>query len=229
MFTLAYSGTDSCEAPVPGADAFTGGSLVMTREPETLASINTQPASQLIASGRIASLSVAATGTAPLTYQWYSGPSGTTSNPIGGAISAAYTTPAITTATNLWVRVSNAYGSSVDSTTATLMPYQAFTDNVLTAGSSLIRAAHILELRTRIDALRARFGLAAYAYADAALTAGTTSIRAQHIIDLRNALSEAYVAAGRVPPAYADSSLASGVVIKREHIAGIRTAVVAIE
>ena len=73
--------------------------------------ITTQPQSQTIASGQTATLSVAATGTAPLRYQWYVGPSGTTTTPIAGATASSYTTPALTSTTSYWVRVSNASGT----------------------------------------------------------------------------------------------------------------------
>ena len=81
--------------------------------------ITTQPASQTIASGQTATLSVVATGTAPLTYQWYVGTSGTTTTPIAGATASSYTTPALTSTTSYWVRVSNASGTA-DSATATI-------------------------------------------------------------------------------------------------------------
>jgi hypothetical protein len=87
--------------------------------PPTPPTITTQPLSQAIAPGHTAMLSVAASGTAPLTYQWYLGSSGTTTGPIGGATSSSYTTPALTSTTSYWVRVSNAYGMA-DSSSATI-------------------------------------------------------------------------------------------------------------
>jgi hypothetical protein len=81
--------------------------------------ITTQPANQTINSGQTATLSVVATGTAPLSYQWYQGPSGDTSNPISGATGSSYTTPALTSTTSYWVQVSNVVGS-VNSNTATI-------------------------------------------------------------------------------------------------------------
>jgi len=80
--------------------------------------ITTQPMGQTIGPGQTATLSVAATGMT-LSYQWYVGTSGTTSNPIPGATATSYTTPALTSATSYWVRVSNTYGSA-DSYTATV-------------------------------------------------------------------------------------------------------------
>ena len=81
--------------------------------------ITTQPApSQTIASGTTATLSVVASGTAPLTYQWYQGASGVTTAPVG-TNSASFTTAALTVATSYWVRVSNLYGQA-DSATAAI-------------------------------------------------------------------------------------------------------------
>jgi len=82
-------------------------------------SIASQPQSQTITSGQTASLSVAAGGTAPLTYQWYIGTSGSTALPVGGATGSSYTTPPLSTTTSYWVRVSNGFGSA-DSATATI-------------------------------------------------------------------------------------------------------------
>jgi hypothetical protein len=79
--------------------------------------IATQPASQTISSGATATLSVVATGTAPFTYQWYQGITGTTT-PVG-TNSSSFTTPALTTTTNYWVQVTNSAGS-VNSNTATI-------------------------------------------------------------------------------------------------------------
>ena len=79
--------------------------------------ITTQPASQTVTAGQTASFSVAATGTAPLSYQWMK--NGT---PIAGATSSTYTTPATTTAdsgSQFTITVSNSAGS-VTSNAATL-------------------------------------------------------------------------------------------------------------
>jgi hypothetical protein len=79
--------------------------------------ITTQPQSVTIISGQSTTLTVAATGS-PLTYQWYVGDSGVTTSPISGATSSSYTTPALTTLTKYWVRVTGC--SAADSATATV-------------------------------------------------------------------------------------------------------------
>ncbi len=76
-------------------------------------SITTQPASQTVTVGQSATFSVAATGTAPMTYQWMK--NGT---PISGATSSSYTTPSETTADNnaqFSVMVANGIGSAISS------------------------------------------------------------------------------------------------------------------
>ena len=81
--------------------------------------ITTQPSSQMINRGQAATMTVGATGTAPLSYQWYQGVSPDTASPVSGATSASFTTPALTTSTSFWVRVSNTAGIA-NSNTATI-------------------------------------------------------------------------------------------------------------
>src|SRR5947207_15751116 len=80
-------------------------------------SITTQPANQTVTTGQMATFTVVAAGTAPLSYQWKKG--GTA---ISGATSAGYTTPVTTAADNgaqFTVVVSNTAGN-VTSSAATL-------------------------------------------------------------------------------------------------------------
>jgi len=81
--------------------------------------IITQPLSQTIGYLQTATLSVAAGGSQPLTYQWFQGMSGDMSMSIPGATNNSFTTPPLSSTTNYWVLVSNAAGG-VDSNTATI-------------------------------------------------------------------------------------------------------------
>ena len=106
----------------------------------------------------------------------------------------------------------------------------AFTDSPLVAQLTPIKAIHITELRTRINAVRAAHGLGAFSFTDSTLSGTVTTVKAVHIVELRTALSEAYVAASLSPPTFTDPGLGVGVTsIKAVHISELRAAVIAIE
>jgi hypothetical protein len=100
----------------------TNAAGTVTSSPATLTvntapTITTQPASQTVTVGQTATFSVTASGTAPLTYQWYKGGS-----PIAGATSSTYTTPATVigdSGSQFTVTVTNVAGSA-NSAAATL-------------------------------------------------------------------------------------------------------------
>ena len=86
--TVAADNTASFTVVVTNA----GGTLTSTGATLTVNSppgITTQPANQAVTAGQTASFSVAATGTAPLSYQWRKN-----GVDIAAATSASYTTPA---------------------------------------------------------------------------------------------------------------------------------------
>jgi len=77
-------------------------------------------------------MSVSVSGTTPFSYQWYQGPSGDTSNPISGAISSSYTTPALTQTASYWVKVSNSCGyANSDTAIITVSGSTAISINVV--------------------------------------------------------------------------------------------------
>jgi sugar lactone lactonase YvrE len=140
-------------------------------------------------------------------------------NPATGALTSVSTQP---------VNTLGASGIVTGITFAAVVP--PFIDDPLTALSSVIQAVHIRELRTRIDAVRAQYGIGPYPYTDPTLTATVMFVRAVHINELRAALADAYAAAGVPQPPYTDSILTAGTtVVKAAHISELRAAVVAIE
>lgn len=77
------------------------------------------PASVMINSGQSTTLTAAA-NTTGVKYQWYIGSTGVTTAPVSGATQATYTTPALSSATNYWVRATGSCGATTDSATATV-------------------------------------------------------------------------------------------------------------
>ncbi|HEV7919470.1 MAG TPA: hypothetical protein VGR02_01640 [Thermoanaerobaculia bacterium] len=100
---------------------------------------------------------------------------------------------------------------------ATSPPSAAFADDPLFTGLNIVRALHVLELRSRIAAIRTAKGLGAFVFADPTLTPTSNLIRGVHIDELRTALAQAYTAAGATPRAYTDPSPLTGVA-KAVHI-----------
>ncbi|WP_424188191.1 ExeM/NucH family extracellular endonuclease [Actinokineospora sp. G85] len=86
--------------------------------PVTAPRITAHPEDVAVGSGGSATLSVTATGTGPLTHQWFEGAAGDTSTPVG-TDSATFTTPALDATRSYWVRVSGP-GGATDSRTATV-------------------------------------------------------------------------------------------------------------
>jgi hypothetical protein len=82
-------------------------------------SITTQPQNKTVTLGSSAKMSVGATGSAPLSYQWYVGRPGDTSNPIAGATTASPNIAPVATV-DVWVRVTGQCAPVADSTAATI-------------------------------------------------------------------------------------------------------------
>jgi hypothetical protein len=81
--------------------------------------ITGQPQNQSVASGASALLHVDATGTS-LMYQWYQGSLLDFTRPVGGSASSLMT-PAITSPTQFWVRITSPCGTA-NSTAVTVTP-----------------------------------------------------------------------------------------------------------
>jgi hypothetical protein len=80
------------------------------------AAIESQPATVAVEAHAPAAISVKASGSEPLSYQWYAGAAGSTNAPIAGATQSTVTvSPDVTS--RYWVRVTNACGTA-DSDTA---------------------------------------------------------------------------------------------------------------
>ena len=103
---------------VSNKDDSTRQDLYLSRRPAPTGAIFlSQPLSQTVNQNQSVTLNVTTQGTGPITYQWYHGDSGVTTNPIAGATSASYTTPSLAgTEHRFWVRATNPVGTSNSAT-----------------------------------------------------------------------------------------------------------------
>ena len=120
-------------------------------------SIIVQPFGASINSGNSAQLSVAAIGTAPLSYQWFVGATGDTSTPVAnGATATIVVAPAATT--SYWVRITGACAPVANSNAATVavavcVPPQILNtlkDQTILAGSTVTLSINVLGTTTSV-------------------------------------------------------------------------------
>jgi fibronectin type 3 domain-containing protein len=118
------------------------------------------------------------------------------------------------------VRAVNAAGASGDSA-ADIATTVIFSDDPLAAGI-VVKAVHLSQLRTAVNAVRVLDGLGAVTFTDTA--AAGLVVKAFHITDMRTALDAALGPLGFGTGGYTDPSL-TGVVIKALHFQEIRNRV----
>jgi microcystin-dependent protein len=117
-------------------------------------------------------------------------------------------------------------GMGNQTTPAGMIPAGSFRDDPLVPAVTNIRAAHVVDLRTRIDTFRQSVGLGGYPYAESPVTVGVTGIKAQHLLELRTALIEACLQAGKPVPGFS-AGLVIGQPIRAQHVTELRAAVAA--
>ena len=139
----------------------------------------------------------------------------------GTSLTTSYTDTASADTAYLYrVRAVNAGGSSGDSA-SDLATTVIFTDDPLSAGL-LVKAVHLSQLRTAVNAVRAQAGRSAAVFTDAA-SAGVI-VKVVHITELRSNLDDAMSALAMTTGSWTDASL-SGVRIKATHWQEIRNRV----
>jgi len=99
-----------------------------------------------------------------------------------------------------------------------------FTDDPLSAGTN-VKAVHVTQLRTAVNAMRAAAGLSAQAFSDPGLASGT-QIKAVHLTEMRSALDLARSTIGLGAISYTDASItAQSTKVKAAHFTDLRNGV----
>jgi hypothetical protein len=115
----ADSGTYTVVATNGEGSTISSPAELVVNDPPT-PMISGAPSNVTIPNGERTQLKVTATGTGTLTYQWFQGQSGSTTNPVNGATGATFTTPALTATTSYWVRVTDSNGGVTNGPTVTV-------------------------------------------------------------------------------------------------------------
>jgi fibronectin type 3 domain-containing protein len=156
-------------------------------------------------------------------YQVYRRSPGTGFTLIGTPTTNSFTDNSVSSNTSYLYRVRavNSAGTSTDSP-SDLATTVIFTDDPLVARSTVIKAVHLAELRTAVNAVRALAGLTSATFTDSA-TRGVV-VKAVHINELRTVLDTALSALGLATGGYTDT-ITRGVVIKAIHFQELRNRV----
>jgi chitodextrinase len=118
------------------------------------------------------------------------------------------------------VRAVDAGGNYSDFSNIDIATTIVFTDDPLAAGT-IIKAVHITEVRSAVNAVRAAAGLSAVTWTDSSLT--NVEIKAVHINELRSSLDAARTVLGLSTGSYTDSSLTAGTtLVKAVHVSELR-------
>jgi hypothetical protein len=148
---------------------------------------------------------------------------------VGNA--TTYTITGLTSLTTYYLTV-KAYSTtgefSAPSNEVSGVPTNGFTDELLISGVTVVRAVHLAELRSRIDALRSSLALPAMTWTDPSIGSGSVQIKSVHLTEMRTALGAIYAALARTPPTYTNTVL-TGIPIRAIHLTELRAAVVAVE
>jgi hypothetical protein len=138
----------------------------------------------------------------------------------GGACSG----PSLTCGLNL-----NA-NTSVTATFAKIFTDGTGPNATIAPRTTTIKAAHVLELRSAVDNLRAVNGIGAFSWTDPTLTPRSTMVKGVHFQDLRMGLSAVCAMVPGACAAYTDPSLtAMQTIVKAAHVNELRANVRAVE
>ena len=108
-------------------------------------------------------------------------------------------------------------------TTTDLATTIIFTDDPVVAGVTTIKAVHLTQLRTGVNAVRVAAGLASVMFTNP-IALGTT-ISAADVNELRTNLDPARSIIGVPPIPYTDPGLMAGDIIKAAHVQELRSGV----
>lgn len=93
-----------------------------------------------------------------------------------------------------------------------------FTDEPLVAGTTVVKLAHVAELRTAVNAMRAAAGTGAFSFSTSSI------VQAAHVSELRDALAPARSLLGLSALSFTDETL-TGVAVKATHFQELRNGV----
>lgn len=178
---------------------------------------------------------VVATATGPTSVQitWTAGPgaasyrvyrsaNAVSYSLVGSPSASPFSDSSAAANTGYLYKVRSYGGSESSDSNRDLATTVIFTDPVITSASTTVKAAHLTELLTAVNAVRTLAGLGTITFSAQTPAAGL-AIQRQQLIDLRNGIDPARSLLGLSALSYAESSITAGLTtIKNTHITELR-------
>jgi hypothetical protein len=160
-------------------------------------------------------------------YNVYRSSNGTTFSLAGSVVSPTVTLndPGRAASTSFLYKVRAVNGGESGDSNIDLATTVIFTDDPLVGGTTLVKSAHITQLRTAVNAVRALASLSAGTFTDPTLTVGVTPVKAAHINDLRTAINGARSALALSAISFGETVTASTTSVKTPHVIELRDGV----
>lgn len=178
-------------------------------------------------------ITASATGPNSVSVTWTTGVGASSYELVRTPAFPATVTTALTSYTDNGVAANSAYVYRVQSidASANRSPLSApdvattvvFQDDPLVAGLTIVKKAHVDQLRTAVNAMRTTAGLSVMAgLTDPTITAGVTQIKSAHITQLRTGLDQARSTLGLSALTYTDPAPS---IVKAVHVQQLRNGV----
>jgi uracil phosphoribosyltransferase len=162
-----------------------------------------------------------ATSTTSVQVSWTAAPGATSYDVLRSSNGVSYAPLAGisgTTYTDLSASPNTAYLYAVrasapnvsDNSTPDLATAVIFTDPALVTGATMVKAVHLTQLRTAVNAVRQLAGLTTFTYTDPTITPGVTIVKSTHVTELRTALGAARTALSLPAINYSHATLTTG-------------------
>lgn len=157
-------------------------------------------------------------------YKVFRSANGSTFAQVGAPTGTSFTDTSATANTSYLYRVKAVDASSNESgdSNSDLATTVAFTDNVITIGSTPVKAVHFSELRTAVNAVRTLAGLSLASFTDSTLSSAV-AVKSLHVTELRSALDLGRSTLGLSAIAYVDPTITAGsTLLKAAHVTDLR-------
>lgn len=183
------------------------------------------PANVVATATSTSSVSVSWTASAgALSYNVYRSAVGSAFTLAGSSSTTNFTDGARSADTSYLYKVRAVNGTESGDSNIDLATTTIFTDT-LASGATPIKAVHVNELRTAVNAVRTLAGLSAYTFTDATITSFVTPVKAAHVTELRTALDQARAALSLPTLAYTDTITPTTTPVKAVHLNELRAGV----